>query len=315
MHQFVKEQPELNWRNPEVKQALFDVLRFWLDRGVDGFRMDVVGHIFKVADFRDNPINENADPNLPENDLFSRLHNVYTSNQPEAHEVYKQFRKLVDSYGEKVIIGELFGDTAFLARCYGLQNDELHMPFNFQLLEADWDAGEMRRLVEEMEAALPDFGWPNYVLGNHDRKRLATRYGGAAQARAAAMMLLTLRGTPTFYYGDELGLFEGNVPPEKIQDPQGVNLGPERSRDHCRTPMQWDASANAGFSPVEPWLPVSADFPTRNVQVQMDDPQSHLNLVKALLALRRSSPALAVGTYETAETAVPPPLLRLRPCI
>jgi alpha-glucosidase len=148
-----------------------------------------------------------------------------------------------------------------------------------------------------MEAALPDFAWPNYVLGNHDRMRLATRFGGQAQARVAAMMLLTLRGTPTLYYGDELGLENGIIPPEKIQDPQGVNLGPERTRDVCRTPMQWDASENAGFSKVEPWLPVSYDYAERNVTVMGKDPRSILSLYHKLLELRRSSPALQHGSY------------------
>jgi alpha-glucosidase len=151
--------------------------------------------------------------------------------------------------------------------------------------------------VDELEAALPPFAWPNYVLGNHDQIRLATRFGGQAQARLAAMMLLTLRGTPTLYYGDEIGLENGVIPPEKIQDPQGINLGAERTRDVARTPMQWDASPYAGFSTVEPWLPVSADYQTRNVAVQSMDPQSILNLYRRLLWLRRNSPALYGGGY------------------
>jgi alpha-glucosidase len=156
----------------------------------------------------------------------------------------------------------------------------------------------MRGLVGAMEAALPDFAWPNYVLGNHDRMRLATRFGGQLQARVAAMMLLTLRGTPTLYYGDELGIENGVIPPEKIQDPQGVNLGPERTRDVCRTPMQWDASDYAGFSSTEPWLPVSDDYRERNVAAMSDDPHSILNLYRALLALRKGSQALQVGDYK-----------------
>ena len=148
-----------------------------------------------------------------------------------------------------------------------------------------------------MQAALPEFAWPNYVLGNHDRMRLATRFGGQAQARVAAMLLLTLRGTPTLYYGDELGIENGVIPPDKIQDPQGVNLGAERSRDVCRTPMQWDASQYAGFSAVEPWLPVSNDFTERNVEVMKADPHSILSLYRELLHLRKSSAALQVGTY------------------
>jgi alpha-glucosidase len=160
-----------------------------------------------------------------------------------------------------------------------------------------WSAQAMRASVNEMEAILPAFAWPNYVLGNHDQPRLATRFGGLAQARLAGLMLLTLRGTPTVYYGDEIGLENGKIPPEKIQDPQGINLGAERSRDVCRTPMQWDSSQFAGFSKVEPWLPVTDDYTSRNVAAQSADPSSMLNFYKRLFWLRRSSPALYGGSY------------------
>jgi alpha-glucosidase len=160
----------------------------------------------------------------------------------------------------------------------------------------------MRTMVASMEAILPAFAWPNYVLGNHDQPRLVTRYGGLPQARAAAVLLLTLRGTPTLYYGDELGLANGIIPPDKIQDPQGKNLGPERNRDTCRTPMQWDASPNAGFSPSEPWLPISPDYAERNVASLAADPASILTLYRRLIALRRGSPALYAGSYAALET-------------
>jgi alpha-glucosidase len=182
-------------------------------------------------------------------------------------------------------------------RYYGEHGDELHMPFNFRLMWQPWSAKAMRACVDEMEAALPSFAWPNYVLGNHDQGRFATRFGGLDQARLAGMMLLTLRGTPTVYYGDELGLQNGIIPLEKIQDPQGINLGAERSRDVARTPMQWDASPAAGFSTVEPWLPVSADFTTRNVEVQGREPGSMLNFYRSMFRLRSSSPALHGGSY------------------
>jgi alpha-glucosidase len=154
-----------------------------------------------------------------------------------------------------------------------------------------------------MEASLPPFAWPNYVLGNHDQWRMATRFGGLAQARGAGMMLLTLRGTPTFYYGDEIGLENGVIPPEKIQDPQGKNLGAERTRDVCRTPMQWDASPYAGFSTVEPWLPVTADYKTRNVAVEAQDPASMLSFFRRLFWLRNDSPALSTGSYQALDPA------------
>ena len=305
LHQFVKEQPELNWRNPEVKAAMLDTLRFWLERGVDGFRMDVIGLLIKDADLRDNPPNPDADPNLPPNDLFGRQLHVYSHDQDEVHGVIREIRQVLDAYDDRCGIGELWGPLDRWIRYYGDSSpgsptgDELHLPFNFRLMLLPWDAKAMRHSVDKLETALSVFGWPNYVLGNHDGARLATRFGGQAQARVAAMMLLTLRGTPTLYYGDELGMENGVIPPEKVQDPQGINLGIERTRDVCRTPMQWDGSPNAGFCPagVEPWLPVSADYETRNVAAQSTDPTSILTLYQRLLALRRASPALYGGSY------------------
>lgn len=299
LHQFVPEQPELNWRNPELKAAMLDTLRFWLDRGVDGFRMDVIGLIIKDEQLRDNPPNPDAPPNLPENDLFRRLLQVYNLDQDEIHPVLREIRQLLDEYDNRVAIGELWGPMDRWVLYYGEAGDELHMPFNFRLMHVPWDAVEIRRSVEEMETVLPDFAWPNYVLGNHDFTRLATRVGGHDQARVAAMLLLTLRGTPTIYYGDELGLEDGVIPPEKIQDPQGINLGAEWTRDVCRTPMQWDASENAGFSDAEPWLPISDDFTTRNVEELLARPISILNLYRKLLDLRASSSALTTGSYES----------------
>jgi alpha-glucosidase len=305
LHQFVKEQPELNWRNPEVRAAMLDTLRFWLNRGVDGFRMDVIGLLIKDAELRDNPPNPDADPSLPPNDLSGRQLHVYNQDQDEVHGVIREIRQVIDQYDHRCAIGEIWFELERWIKYYGdgstgsPTGDEIHLPFNFHLMFLPWQAGAMRRSVDELEAALPSFGWPNYVLGNHDFGRLATRFGGQAQARVAAMMLLTLRGTPTLYYGDELGMENGVIPPEKVQDPQGINLGIERTRDVCRTPMQWDTSPNAGFCPagVEPWLPVSTDYETRSVAAQSADPTSMLTLYRKLLALRRASPALYGGSY------------------
>ena len=314
LHQFVREQPELNWRNPQVREAMMDVLCFWMERGVDGFRMDVVGLLIKDAELRDNPPNPDADPDLPPNDLFGRLLPVYSQDQDEVHEIIRDFRRLLDEYRDRCGIGEVWFELPRWIKYYGENDDGLHLPFNFRLMRQPWQAQAMRRSVGELEAALPDFAWPNYVLGSHDFSRLASRFGGQAQARVAAMMLLTLRGTPTLYYGDELGMEDGVIPPEKIQDPQGINLGAERTRDVCRTPMQWDGEPNAGFStvepgsgepfdgaqdrPVEPWLPVSADYETRNVAVQSADPTLMLNLYRRLLWYRRGSPVLYGGDYQ-----------------
>ena len=297
MHQFVKQQPELNWRNPEVRKAMMDVLRFWMRRGVDGFRMDVVGLLIKDKDLRDNPLNPNANPNLPANDIHGRQLHRYTEDQDEVHDIIKEIRRTLNEFPDRVGIGELWGSMDRWMRYYGENGDELQLPFNFRLMWQPWSAKAMRASVGEMEAALPPSAWPNYVLGNHDQWRMATRFGGLAQARVAGMMLLTLRGTPTFYYGDEIGLENGIIPPEKIQDPQGINLGAERTRDVSRTPMQWDASLFAGFSTVEPWLPVTADFTTRNVAVESQSSNSMLSFFRRLSWLRNTSAALSTGSY------------------
>ncbi len=297
LHQFVKEQPDLNWRNPEVQTAMFETLRFWLRRGVDGFRMDVIAMTVKDKELRDNPTNPNASPNLPPNDIYGRLLEKYNLDQDDVHELIRQIRGVLDEFDDRCGIGELWGPLPRWVRYYGQNGDELHLPFNFRLMWVPFSAEGIRGSVDELEAALPPFAWPNYVLGNHDQPRLATRFGGQSQARLAAMLLLTLRGTPTLYYGDELGMENGYIPPEKVVDPQGKNLGHARTRDVCRTPMQWDDSPFAGFSPNEPWLPVSADFQTRNMNAQADDPASMLTLYRRLLQLRRETPALAVGSY------------------
>jgi alpha-glucosidase len=305
LHQFVPEQPELNWRNPEVKAAMLDTLRFWMDRGVDGFRMDVIALILKDELLRDNPPNPDPPENLAENDLFRRLLSVHNLDQDDVHPVLREIRQVLDEYDSRLAIGELWGPLDRWVRYYGERGDELHLPFNFRLMHLPWQAAEMRRSVEAMEAALPDFAWPNYVLGNHDFPRLASRYGGQMQARTAAMLLLTLRGTPTIYYGEELGMENGVIPPEKVQDPQGLNLGAAWTRDVCRTPMQWDAGPNAGFSMAEPWLPVSDDHAARNVAVMAQEPGSILNLYRALLDLRKATPALQLGSYDTLDAGDP----------
>jgi len=302
LHQFVPEQPELNWRNPEVVKAMLDVLRFWMARGVDGFRMDVVGLLIKDAELRDNPPNPNAAQDLPENDIFGRQLHTYSEDQDEVHDLIRQIRQTLDEHPDTCGIGELWGDLSRWVKYYGENGDELQLPFNFRLMGQPWTAEAMRRSVDDLEAALPPFGWPNYVLGNHDQIRLATRFGGQPQARVAAMLLLTLRGTPTVYYGDELGLENGVIPPEKIQDPQGINLGAHRTRDVSRTPMQWENIAQAGFSSAEPWLPVSADYTSRNVATQLADPGSMLNLYRRLLTTRRSMAALRRGSYQPVDT-------------
>jgi alpha-glucosidase len=299
LHSFLKEQPDLNWRNPEVRRAMLDVLRFWLDRGVDGFRIDVVHYMIKDAELRDNPPSTTRQSvgrkNLGQYDTQEHL---YDKNRPEVHEVIRGFRRLLDSYGERVAIGEThLPNLEELIKFYGQRGDELHMPLNFTLIDLPWQAGVFRQEVEAYEATLPSDAWPNYVLGNHDEHRIASRFG-VAQARVAAMLLLTLRGTPTLYYGDEIGMTDVHIPPDREQDPWGKQvLGLGLGRDPERSPMQWDARPNAGFSTVEPWLPVAPNYEAVNAKVQQADPTSMLSLYRRLIWTRKASPALLSGRY------------------
>lgn len=296
LHAFLREQPDLNWRNPAVSDAMHDILRFWFDRGVDGFRIDVLWHCYKAADFADNPPNPDFHPAMGEKLKVLQQH---SANQPDIHDLAASFRRLADGFGERVLVGEICLPVPQLMQYYGSQDAPgVHLPFNFQLLDAAWDAGELTRLIADYEAALPEGGWPNWVMGSHDAARIAGRLGDD-QARVAAMLLLTLRGTPTLYQGDELGIGWVDIPADRIRDPQdlrqpGLGLG----RDHARTPFAWDTSSHAGFSPGEPWLPLHKDWRTRNAAVQVNDPHSMLNLYRRLLALRRHRDALNIGDIE-----------------
>ncbi|WP_332690710.1 alpha-amylase family glycosyl hydrolase [Bosea sp. (in: a-proteobacteria)] len=298
-HAFLKEQPDLNWRNPAVRAAMHDVLRFWLDRGVDGFRVDVLWHLVKSADFQDNPPNPAYRPELGE---MHRVLQLHSTDQPEVHDVAADMRAIADGYaaagrGARVLVGEIYLPVEQLMAYYGGERAGVHLPFNFQLIEAPWQARPLAVLIASYEAALPQGGWPSWVLGNHDRPRVATRRG-QAQARIAAMLLLTLRGTPTLYYGDELGLSDVPIPPGQVQDPRELRQ-PSKGlgRDPMRTPMPWDASEHAGFSTAPPWLPLNADWPERNVARLAAEPGSLLALYRRLLALRRAHPALAIGDF------------------
>jgi alpha-glucosidase len=295
-HAFLKQQPDLNWRNPQVRAAMADVMRFWLARGVDGFRVDVIWHLIKDELFRDNPPNPGfVGPGRPPHE---RLVPLYTTDRPEIHDVVAELRRVVDEFDDRVLIGEIYLPIERLVTYYGTELRGAPLPFNFTLLHASWNARAIESLIAEYDAALPAGGWPNWVLGNHDRKRLASRVG-REQTRVAAMLLLTLRGTPTIYYGEEIGMTEVAVPPERVQDPFEKNVpGIGVGRDGCRTPMQWSPARNAGFSTAEPWLPVAADFRSRNVENQRADPTSVLNLYRGLLTLRRRRPALVAGTYQ-----------------
>ena len=294
LHSFLREQPDLNWRNPEVRDAMYGVLRFWLARGVDGFRVDVIWLLIKDAGLRDNPPNPVFQPTQAEINRFLHVHNA---DQPEIHDVIAEMRAVLDRYADGVLIGEIYLPLERLVAYYGKDLGGAHLPFNFQLILSAWNAREIARLIEDYEQALPAGGWPNWVLGNHDQPRIAARVG-AAQARVAAMLLLSLRGTPTMYYGDELGLGRVTIPPEAMRDPWERNEpGLGLSRDPSRTPFQWDASPQAGFTRGEPWLPLAPDWPSRNADALGRDPTSILALYRRLIAVRRRHRALSIGAF------------------
>jgi alpha-glucosidase len=278
-HSFLPEQPDLDWTNPAVREAMKDVLRFWFERGIDGFRVDVVNLLAKGPEL--------ASPDdHDEHDKWG--------DEPAVHPLMRELRSVADEFAERVLIGEIYLPPTELVTFYGAALDELHLPFNFGLLELkEWTAATVCNAIVAYESTLPSKAWPNWVLGNHDRPRVATRLG-AEQARVATMALLTLRGTPTLYYGDAIGMVDADLPRSAWRDPQGLRGG--RTRDGCRTPMVWDSTPLGGFTTGTPWLPIEQPSGV-DVASQLEDPASFLTMTHALLQLRRAEPALNVGEW------------------
>ena len=295
-HSFLPTQPDLNWRNPAVRAAMYDVLRFWLERGVDGFRVDVLWMMIKDDQFRDNPRNPDWTPGMSSHD---RLVPLYTADRPEVHAIVAEMRAVLDAFGERVLIGEIYLPIERLVTYYG-DGAGAHLPFNFQLLLLqDWSAQALAAVITRYEAALPADAWPNWVLGNHDRPRIATRVG-PAQARVAAVLLLTLRGTPTVYMGDELGMVDTPIPPGEVRDPAELRQpGKGLGRDPVRTPFPWEGGPGRGFTTGTPWLRFGDDVP---LERQADDQRSMLSLYRTLIALRRAFTALSVGALSDVTT-------------
>jgi alpha-glucosidase len=289
LHTYLKEQPDLNWRNPDVQQAMLSVLRFWLDRGVDGFRVDAVSRLIKDAAWRDDPSNPTYTPGQ---DPYYQLLPTYSRDQPELRDVIRRMRQVLDEYDDRMMIGEAYLPLPRLLPYY---EAGFHFPFNFQLVKLGWQPALIRQVIDSYEGLLAGLHWPNWVLGNHDNPRVATRVG-LGQARVAAMLLLTLRGTPTLYYGDEIGMRNVFVSSAAARDPWEKNV-PGLGRDPARAPMQWDAGLYAGFTAGAPWLPVAEDFARVNVAAQRRDPSSLLHLYRRLLSLRAAEPALQTGRY------------------
>jgi alpha-glucosidase len=295
-HYFYTAQPDLNWHNPAVEKAMFDVTRWWYRRGVSGFRLDAVDTLYEDPDLRDNPIlpgkNRYGDPNME---------NKYNDKLPEVHDTLQALRKVADQYGS-VLIGETWTkDIDELKQYYGAHSNELQMPMDFMFTRVDkLSPPEFRRQIAAVDSA---GGWPVYVISNHDIVRSYNRYGDGqhndAIAKLMAGLYLTLRGTPIMYYGEELGM-ENNDPKrrEDVKDPIGKLGWPiEKGRDGERTPMQWTDGVNAGFTPANPWLPVPASYKTHNVADESKDPNSILEFYKHLLSLRHSNQALLDGDY------------------
>jgi alpha-glucosidase len=295
---FLDSQPDLNWRNPQVQEAMFDTLRFWLARGVDGFRVDALVALVEDDRLRDNPSNPHYRPG--EDFPYLRERSVWNIDRPETRELAARMRKVVDEFGDdRVLLAELGVPLEQSVAYYGADGAGVQVPFNFELLSAAWDARGIAGYVDRYLAALPAGAWPNWVLGNHDTPRVASRLG-PAQARVAAMLLLTLPGTPILYQGDELGLGDVPIPTDQALDPI-ARLVPGRGRDPERTPMPWDAGPGAGFTSGRPWLPLGRENLARNVAAQRRDPASMLALHRRLLRLRRRAPALVGGGYEPVE--------------
>ena len=293
-HTFLREQPDLNWRNPEVRQAMMDVVRLWLDRGVDGFRLDVFSAWYKHADLPDNP------PRLGLR-AYDRQRHLYDIFQPELDGALIEFRRILDSYPERAAVGEPFGlDARSYAGCS--TDDKLHLVFNFELPACRWRPAAFLRAILRSEEAFREQGWPCYVLSNHDGvRRAVSRYGGRYPdevAKTAAALLLTLRGTPFIYYGEEIGLPDTPLRRDQLLDPLSRRFWPFHHRDAARCPMPWDGSLHGGFTTGSPWLPLHPDYPRRNVAVQQQDPHSVFSFYRSLLRLRRASTALHRGSFQ-----------------
>lgn len=293
-HSFFNVQPDLNWRHPEVKQAMFEMIKYWLDMGIDGIRFDVINLLFKDEHFQNNPV-------------YNLLSNkkVYNRNQPELYQLLKELRLLLDEYKDKVSIGEIYtpppGNSTLVNSFLGDGTDMLHLSFDFSFVFSFFKAKRYYKIITNYYQSIPDKGWPCFFISNHDIGRNLKRYFlpcyKSGKAKVLAALLLTLKGTPFIYYGDEIGM--ENTPPLKrceLRDRYGKMFYPfYKGRDKMRTPMQWDGSEYAGFSKVLPWLPVNRDYNNVNVEAEKEKPDSIYLLIKQLIEIRAQHEALYKG--------------------
>ncbi len=294
-HMFAPQQPDLNWRYPPVRQEMMNIFHFWLDKGVDGFRLDVFNEYFKDEQFRNNPLKLGIRK-------FDRQQHVYDVDQPEMIGVVEEIRSILDQYPERYAVGETYMASAERAVEF-TGPSRLNAAFDFALLHCRWDAASFLEVIQKWDGLNVDDHWPNNVLNNHDNPRSATRYGRGEddeRLKVAAALLLTIRGTPFLYQGEEIGMRDIKLKGSEIQDSAGKRYFPlYKGRDGCRAPMQWDSSEFSGFSPVTPWLKVHPDHVARNVENQLQDANSLLHFYRKLLAVRKNSPALRRGMFQT----------------
>lgn len=311
LHNFLSSQPDLNFHNPAVRAAQLDNLRFWLDRGVDGFRLDSINFCFHDAQLRDNPPKPEhlrTGRGFAADNPYAFQYHHYNNTQPENLALLEEVRALVDRYDDAATLGEISSEDSLATMAEYVRPGRLHMGYSFELLTDDFSAAYIRGTVERLEASLAD-GWPCWAISNHDVRRAVTRWGGDGDDAFACQLVAlvcSLRGSVCLYQGEELGLPEADVPYELLQDPYGIAFWPTfKGRDGCRTPMPWTGGAQAGFTDGTPWLPVADTHARRSVAAQEADPASVLNAVRAFLRWRRTQPALVDGTIRFLDTPEP----------
>lgn len=305
LHSFLPQQPDLDWRNPGVKQAAEDVIRYWLDMGVDGFRLDVINWFLKDAQLRSNPTR------LLGRRPYDRQRHVYDRNRPDTIDLVRWLRSTVERYPDRMLVGEVYNEppgNPKLSASYYARGEGLHLAFDFSFLYCRWSAAAFGDAIDTWERVLRPPCWPTWTLGNHDQARILSRYAKraseAGRGRVAAALLLTLRGTPFLYYGEEIGMRNGRIRKSELQDPLGKQYWPlPVGRDPARTPMQWTAGENAGFGSGKPWLPIAPGHARINVERAEQDPDSLLHWYRRLIHLRRDEPALGRGGYRRLDQA------------
>ena len=312
LHNFLADQPDLNFHNPAVREAVLDNVRFWLDRGVDGFRLDSINFCFHDAELRDNPakpVDERVGRGFRPDNPYAFQYHYYNNTRPENVAFLERLRALLDEYPDATSLGEISSEDSLATLGEYTNGSRLHMGYSFELLTEDFSAAYIRRTVRNLEAHMPD-GWPCWAISNHDVERVVTRWGGPNPpthlANQLTAMVCSLRGSVCVYQGEELGLTEADVPFEQLRDPYGIAFWPNfKGRDGCRTPMPWTEGKHAGFSSVEPWLPVPTDHGRLAVSRQEADPGSPLQGFRAFMAWRRTQPALRWGDIQLLDTDEP----------